>query len=333
MRDYFKFRFDENYRKFGFKGKNIEDHKKWKEEIRERISKTIGLDKMIKCEKDVKKTESKEFDEYIREKYIMKTQPYIEVPFYVLFPKKNKNDRAVITLHGHGSDGKSLLVGEKTEELEKSERFNYGYALEMVKRGYTVFVPDMCASGERREENVDITKSSCNDVNNAAVSLGFSLRGLIMWDILRLLDYIDEDYDFKGIDCVGFSGGGLSSLWLSALDDRIENTIVSGYYHGIRDTILYNNLCGCNFVPNLWEMIDICDLGIMIAPRKLAVEVGKDDNLNGERGIVSFYEQVKETKKVYEMYNRGDNFKEFVGEGKHQWYGLAYDYIKETPIN
>ena len=282
---------------------------------------------MIRCESDVKKIGGTEYDEYTKEKYVMKTQPYVEAPFYVLTPKNNKNDRAVIALHGHGSDGKSMIAGEEPEELKNSARFNYTYGIEMMKRGYTVFILDLCASGERREKKTDITKSSCNDINNAAMSLGFSLQGLIVWDLLRLIDYIEENYKPKGMDCIGFSGGGLSSLWISALDERIENTIVSGYYHGIKDTILYNNSCGCNFIPNLWEMIDICDLGIMIAPRKLAVEVGKNDDLNGERGIVSFYEQVKETKKVYEMYNCGDNFREFVGEGKHQWYGLAYDYI------
>jgi hypothetical protein len=66
---------------------------------------------------------------------------------------------------------------------------------------------------------------------------------------------------------------------------------------------------------------------MMIAPRKLAIETGNEDKLNGRRGIEGVMEQIEMTQKVYEMYDK-ENFKYFIANGGHKWYGMAYDFLK-----
>lgn len=334
MKNYFIRLYDEVSREYAFNAKNIEQHENWKKELKQKLSCLIGLEKMKYCDMSPIEKESINMEGYRQDKVIIQTQPDVFMPFYILIPDKC-NGIPVIALHGHSSDGKNGIAGITNKFTHnKIENYNYMYGLDLVKKGYIVFCPDLCGAGERREffqqgqENVFF--SSCNDINNAAISLGISLLGIIIHDLIRLVDYI-QSYELckkNTIACCGFSGGGLNALWLSAIDKRISFTVVSGYYHGLKDSILENNLCGCNFVPSLWKYIDICDLGAMIAPRLLIIESGINDNLNGKRGINNVFEQIEVTQRAYDLY-KSKNLKHITFEGGHKWYNSAYNFIDE----
>ena len=337
MQEYLLDLFDKNSRKLGFFGNSKEELELWQKNTKKELIKLLGIDKMKGCELNPKVIESVKLDGYKRDKVVIETQKKIFMPFFVLTPDDAENNKhkniPVIAVHGHASDGKNGLVGIVNERTkEKIEGYNYTYALDLVKKGYTVFCPDLCGSGERRELNnrndINVLQSSCNDVNNAAISLGISLLGLMVFDLMRLIDYIEFLGFEKNVACCGFSGGGLCTLWLSALDERINCAMVSGYFHGLRDTVLDNNLCGCNFVPNMWNYIDVCDLGSLIAPRKLLIESGKDDKLNGKRKLDNVFEQISITKKSYDLY-KSNNIVHKIFDGGHKWYGSAYEFLDD----
>lgn len=333
MRDYFLKIFDENYRQFGFFGKSDKELLNWQKDTKTKLLKLLGIDKMKKCDMQPKVVESVQFEDYRRDKVVIETQKDVFLPMFVLIPKKSKNI-PVIAIHGHASDGKNGLVGIVNDlTRDKIESYNYTYGLDLVKRGYTVFCPDLCGSGERREvrqrKESCVLESSCNDINNAAISLGLSLLGIMVFDLIRVIDYIAElGFDEENVACCGFSGGGLCGLWLSALDDRVKCSVVSGYFHGLRDTILDNNLCGCNFVYDMWRYIDICDLGSLVAPRRLLIESGKSDKLNGVRGLENVFEQIVETKKSFNLLRSG-NLVHKIFDGGHKWYGSAYEFLDD----
>lgn len=332
MREYFLRLFDENYREFGFFGESKEDLTLWQKDTRVKLLKLLGFDKMEGCDLNPVVVESEELDGYKREKVVIETQKDVFMPLFVLTPETG-NKIPVIAVHGHASDGKNGLVGIVSELTEKKiEEYNYTYALALVKMGYVVFCPDLCGSGERREERQQketcVLESSCNDINNAAMSLGMSILGLMVFDLMRLIDYIEQLGFKEDIACCGFSGGGLCTLWLSALDERVKCAVVSGYFHGLRDTILDNNLCGCNFVYDMWRYIDVCDLGSLIAPRKLLIESGTSDKLNGKRGLNNVFEQIIQTRNSYSLFE-SDNLVHKIFEGGHKWFGAAYDFLDD----
>lgn len=333
--------YDAQLREFSFKADSIEEYEVWKEALRNRLKEITGLNKFKACELKPKLIESVQLDGYRRDKIIIQTENNVWMPFYMLIPdgiKKGEKRPCVIAPHGHGSVGKEAIAGtiDNTEIVEKIGKYNYAYGIEFVKRGYIVFCNDARGAGERREHmNHGTTKeallsSSCNNLNFAAISLGQSLMAMLIWDLMRLIDYIEQcdNCDGEAIGCVGFSGGGLQTLWLAALEDRIKCAVVSGYFHGYRDSILRTNFCGCNFVPHLWETADVCDLGALIAPRALLVESGNKDNLNGERGLIDVAEQVAVTLKAYKLYGQELKFYHHVFDGGHQWNGLkTYEFV------
>jgi len=121
---------------------------------------------------------------------------------------------------------------------------------------------------------------------------------------------------------MGFSGGGMQTLWAAAMDDRIKQAIISGYMYGYRDSLLIlNGNCSCNYVPHLWEYVDMGDLGALIAPRPLAIQSCRDDHLNGHRGLANVTEQVDIIRKAYALFDRHDLPVHDIREGGHCWHG------------
>ena len=52
--------------------------------------------------------------------------------------------------------------------FRKNEEMVYSYALDLMKMGYTVYIPDLLGSGERRLGVYDdIQKSDCDELNFA----------------------------------------------------------------------------------------------------------------------------------------------------------------------
>jgi hypothetical protein len=155
-----------------------------------------------------------------------------------------------------------------------------------------------------------------------AEPLGQTVIGMHTWDMMKLIDYIEQRADLKPgkIGCLGFSGGGMLSLWLSALEDRIGLTVISGYMYGYKDSLLdLNGNCSCNYVPRLWEHVDMGDIGALLAPKPVMIQSCLKDPLNGARGMANVYEQIDIIRKAYALNNASDFLYHDICEGGHKW--------------
>ena len=157
---------------------------------------------------------------------------------------------------------------------------------------------------------------------------------MLTWDIMRLLDYIDtqDQYDKELLGCMGFSGGGMQTLWASALDDRIHRSIISGYLYGYKDSLLQlNGNCNCNYVPHLYEHLDMGDIGAMLAPNALMIQSCRSDHLNGPRGLMNVYEQVRTIQTAYQLFGVEDKIFHDIQEGEHCWHSdFMADFLNNS---
>jgi dienelactone hydrolase len=331
--------FDNTQREYAFEAKSKAEYDKWSNNLRKRLYDILGIDKMITCDLSVKCLESETFDGYRRDKLCIQTEPDVWMPFYVLVPDtidEKKKNRCIIAAHGHCVGGKDAVVGRTDipAVVGANKEFYSDYGLSFVKKGFIVFCPDARGFGERREfmrqgEN-DILGHSCNWLNKVAISLGQSAMGMMVWDIMRLIDYVQsrDDCDSNRIACVGLSGGGMQTLWTAALDERIKCSVVSGYFYGFKEAHLLLDHCDCNYVPNLWRTADVGDIAALIALRPLLIETGIHDDLNGRRGIENVKEQVNITQKAYSLLGEENKLSHHVFDGKHRWDGAtAYDFV------
>lgn len=308
--------YDKFGQKYAFNATSIEEYNEWKTAARQALTECIGLEW---CEMpegfNPKLVESVDFNGHVRETWTIETEPEIVMPFY--FYKSNKSEEAMPTVvvpHGHG--------GGKEWALPPA------YITNMLDNGYNLVCPDQRGCGERREfpeqkEGMERANSH-RELNQMAMGFGMTTLGLSIWDLMRLVDYLETlpVVDKNRICCIGMSGGGQQTLWLAALDERIAAACTSGYFYGMKEALVkLPQNCSCNFVPNIWKTADMGDIGALIAPRPFIVESGEKDPLAGAGGLENVYPQVEKTKKAYALLGAEENFKHVIHDGGHEWRG------------
>ena len=85
--------------------------------------------------------------------------------------------------------------------------------------------------------------------------------------------------DMDRICMMGNSGGGTTTIYATALDTRIKAAMPSCALCGYYASIGAMQHCPCNYIPGIMKHFDMGDLAVMIAPKKLVVVCGKDDNI------------------------------------------------------
>lgn len=327
-------KYDRLGRRDKFKGAGLDDYTLWRQETRKLLRKLIGLDKMEVCPlKPLLEERILLQDGIVREKVILQVEPDTFMPVYILIPPAlpQQKPECFLAPPGHLGAGKYSVAGcyEIPAVKEKIQFYHYDYGMQLAKLGYVALCPDCRGFGERRDEELQndeeeaFLNSSCRQLAHMAEPLGETVIGMNTWDLMRLIDYIYErnEWNLKTLGCAGFSGGGMQTLWLTALDDRVRRAMISGYMYGYRDSLLIlNGNCSCNYVPHLWEHLDMGDIGSLIAPRPLMIQSCKEDHLNGPRGLINVMEQLDIIRRAYELFGKENMLQHDVRDGGHCWH-------------
>ena len=181
---------------------------------------------------------------------------------------------AVLGLHDHGGNKffghpKITRIQDERHPMMAEHQVEYyggvAWANELAKRGYAVLVHDAYAFGSRRVRLADLSPAALGDVPlvdsdspediqiyNAfagqhehlmAKSLfcaGTTWPGVFTVEDQRALDYLSSrpDVDPQRLGCGGLSGGGLRTVYLAGLDERIRCACCVGMMTTWRDYLL-----------------------------------------------------------------------------------------------
>ncbi len=317
-------------RKLAFSCEARTDMAQWRSKTVRKLKQLTGYDTLQSASLAPRVTEERAFDGYLRQRVEIQTEPGVVMPLYVFIPRGLPGPHpAVLAPHGHTSGGKLAVAGcrEIPEVAKTIDQHNYDYGVQFVRAGFVTFCPDARGFGERREQAArgSILNSSCQWINNMAFPLGQTVTGMWAWDLHRLIDYVEtrEDCIRDRIGCAGLSGGGLQTLWAAALDKRIKCAVISGYLYGYKESLLdMHTNCSCNYVPHLYEYVDMGDIAALIAPRPLLVETGTEDPLNGASGLANVRSQMRTIRRAYRLLAANRMLKHDVFAGKHRWNGV-----------
>ena len=273
-------------------------------------------------------------DGYKRQTWLIQTMQDVQMPFYLLMPN-SPNGAAILNPHGHGG-GRDGTIGNEDNPAVKEmrERFpdrgTITFAVEAAQKGYIVACPDAVGSGERREKGqqgddaAQCRSNSHREINQMGLGFGISAIGLMVFELMKLADFLLTlpQVDPKRIGALGMSGGGQQTIYLAALDDRISAAVTSGYFYGFKEALLFRPAnCSCNFLPHIWETLDMGDFGALIAPRAFLVESGRLDHLNGEPGIDNVIPQIDIARSAFTLFGCEEKLVHSIhGEG-HKYIG------------
>jgi dienelactone hydrolase len=313
-----------------FRAESRDAWQAWRRKLSRKLKSLTGYDTMLETNPRARITEEVDLGDLVRQRLEIFTEPHVLLTAYVLIPKDAEPPfPVVITPHGHGSGGKFSVAGRRDipEVAEAIEKYNYDYGVQFAREGFITISPDARGFGERREEasKSNLLEGSCQWINQMAYPLGQTVTGMWTWDLHRLVDYATtrEDCLSNRIGCAGLSGGGLQTLWASALDPRICCAVISGYMYGYKESLLDQHTnCSCNYVPHLYEHVDMGDIAALIAPRPLLVETGTRDSLNGAAGLKNVRSQMRTIRKAYQLLDAKQKLSHDIFEGEHLWHGV-----------
>jgi dienelactone hydrolase len=298
----------------------------WQERFREKVWEAMGDLPEERCPLDPIVLERVDMGDYWREKVLLKSEPGMAVPAYLLIPKDLEGRRAgILACHGHGN-GKDDICGISHGEWHRVHgirSLNYTYAVQLVREGYVVLAPDWRGFGERRLGGSYGGKDHCDLLLIKCLLFGLNPLGLNLWDAMRCLDYLQErpEVDGERLGCVGLSYGGTMTLFTAALDERVKASVVSCYLSRFGGFALgLGNFCGLQVPFGILRYGDLGEVGALIAPRPLCVEAGR-----GDEGfpIDETRKAVDVVRKAYAVAGASDRFLYDEFDGGHQWHGEA----------
>lgn len=300
--------------------------KAWALAARAEFLELVGFDRMMPAPATPRRTGAADCGQYVREHWLIDTEPDVTMPFYLLRPKGPSGPApAVICCHGHGA-GKDAVAGvtDDPEVAQAVATYNYSYGVQFARAGMLAVCPDARGFGQRRETDARTSpaQSSCDYLQAVGLPMGITVVGMHAFDLVRLVDHLRTRDDVRAncIGCVGFSGGGWQALAAGIADERLACLVVSGYMHPAAAPLLSGrHLCPCNVVPHLWEYFDLGDLAALIAPRPLLVQTGDADPLSGPGGVADVQGQVEVARQAYRVLGCQDRLIFDVFHGGHRW--------------
>lgn len=277
---------------------------------------------------------------------------------FFLYPKlQNRMLPAVIALHDHGSFfyfGKEKITALKDELriVEDFKRQYYGgrsWATDLARRGFAVLVMDVFLWGSRRipleSVNEDFLKffegvkpdseeyirkynefwemNECSIIADTILQAGTCWPGIFGYEDRRSVDYLitRPEVDPNRIGCGGLSGGGLRTIFLSGLDERIRCCFCVGFMSTIRGLLRNHIRCPPGhglfmYAPQLYSYLDLPDVISLHAPSPLMVQFDSEDELFSLEGQRSADRKLAQ---IYSKIGYPDNYVGRFYSGSHKF--------------
>src|SRR3954447_4643620 len=308
-----------------FQAKTRRQAEQWQARLRPKIAELVGGFPEKRVPLNAQTLEVRDFPGYRREKFVIQSRPGVSVLGYLLTPKTGKSPHAtVVCVPGHGRGVDDIVgIDEKGRDRTEKPFYERDFAIQVVEHGMAAVAIEPMAFGYRRDA---ITKrkgpaaSACQPAAGSALLLGQTMIGWRVWDIMRMIDWIETrpELDRNRIACMGISGGGTCTQFSAALDERIKAAFISGYLNTFRDSIMSVSHCIDNYVPGILNWAENYDVAGLIAPRPLFSEGGDRDPIFPVNATRESFARVK---KVYEVFGVPDRAQQEIFSGIHEFHG------------
>ncbi len=259
---------------------------------RESLGQVLGIGNRPKITPSAELLSATEYPTYTEQKYALAVGDGVLAPMYLLVPRSEPPYTPILAFHGH-NPSVQFILGHYPDPETEAEKLNVdnNFAQRLAQAGYLVCAVEQRGMGERVTNLVadGEVPGSCRQLAFYYQMHGRTLLGERVWDGMCAIDYLQtrDDVRFDALGCTGHSGGGTTTLFLSALDQRIKAAVVSCYFCAFEQSILGVWHCECNYVPNLLSLGNAGDIAALIAPRPLCIINGRHDPIFPIDGVTA----------------------------------------------
>jgi dienelactone hydrolase len=258
-----------------------------------------------------------ETEHFTVEKLHFQSSPGLYVTANLYLPRQRKGPApAILYVCGHAStvvDG--VWYGCKVNYQHHPAWF--------AEHGYVCLILDTLQLGELN----GIHHGTCSYGMWWWEARGYTPAGIECWNAMRALDYLETrpEVDAKRIGVTGRSGGGATSWWLAAADDRPQSIVpVAGLvdlkahvvegYPGRLQAGAISGHCDCMYFVNTYRW-DFDKVAALCAPRPLLLGNSDKDDIFPVPGYRRVADKVR---RIYDLYGAGDRFALLETAGPHK---------------
>ena len=292
----------------------------WQKRASEKLSQLLCLPRED-CDREFNTEFSEKHDGFTEIRFTFQSEEGEYVPCHIWLPENAADEKppVMICLQGH-STGMHISMGRAKFEGD-DETANDGdrdFMKHCISRGFAAVCLEQRCFGERGGN----PRPDCYFASMTALLTGRTLLGGRVWDIMKLIDVLNEHFSHKvdvdRVYCMGNSGGGTATFYSAALDKRIKAAIPSCAFATFSGSIGGMYHCACNYVPSAAKYFDMAEIAGLIAPRPLVIVSGTEDN------IFPLPTAEHEFKRLSEIYYKNslcpENCIHVKGEGGHRFY-------------
>lgn len=305
--------------------KGITSKAEWEKrrpELRKQFLAMMGLDPLPeRTNLNAKVTGTVEGEGFVVEKLVFESRPGLFVTANVYSPKQAKGGGlekfpAILYVCGHGN------VVENGVSYGSKVHYQYHPAW-FAAHGYVCIILDTLQLGEIPGEHHGTYKLN----QWWWQSYSYTPGGVELWNAIRALDYLESrpDVDAKKIGVTGRSGGGATSWWVLAADDRpvcfapvagitdLYAHVCEGKADRLRAGVIAGH-CDCMFMVNTHRW-DFPLVAALAAPRPLLLGNSDADDIFPVDG---YRRMVKPVTQVYGWYGASEKFQLLETKGPHK---------------
>jgi hypothetical protein len=291
------------YRQVKYTTRTYEEALEWQKDTRAGLGKLLKIDDLLKNKTDLS-FDAKEVSSFDRGVFTIKeieinstksrririlvtTPNFLEGPF-----------PAVVGIGGHSSTRYTIYEPETIRrEFNSGDKLYKGFGTALASTGYVTITTQVSQHKIYEQDR--------------------TLMGERLWDLIRCVDYLESmpSVDAKRIGCGGLSLGGEMTMWLAAMDERLQASVSCGFLT-VMDQLEQGH-CMCWKFDGLRELVDFSDIYSLTAPRALQCQ-------NGLRETPNFFyvplarKAMAELRTIYDDMNLPENVVLDVHEGGHE---------------
>lgn len=243
---------------------------------------------------------------YRIENIFFQTRPDVYATASLYIPDGKGPFPAVIDMHGHWKYGR------------RSDVFQ-AVAATLALHGYVCLNIDAWGSGERTTvDGVDEYHGS--NLGASLMNIGQTLMGMQITDNIRGVDLLCSlpYVDSSRIGATGASGGGNQTMWLTALDDRI-NASVPVVNVGTFEAYMLNSNCVCELLPGGMTFTEESGVLGLIAPRALKIFSALQDH-NPSFLPSEMFRSYENVRKIFDMLGARENLSYQIFDTPHGYW-------------
>jgi len=288
----------------------LPEHKdKWEEhriQLKQTVLEKTGVIIDHQLPLDTKELSSRDMSGYTVKNIIFQTRPGVYATATLYAPEGVGPFPAVVVMMGHNRAARLAAVYQQL-----------GHVLAM--NGYVSINIDPWGSGERATVHGDFEYHGAN-LGASLMNVGESLMGMQIVDNMRAIDLLCSFpyVDAKKIGATGASGGGNQTMWLSALDDRVQAS-VPVVSVGTFESYVMNHNCICETLPDGLTFTEEAGVLGLVAPRALKICTAFRE-ANKAFLPVEMLRTYKNLRPIYDLYGADEKLSYYIADVTHGYH-------------